>query len=258
MPSDGIEAVLCFLGGYRGFYAQNTLPWTPKHSEKLTQHIDFKSSDITLLRFTFGGDGTLVSEVFEEIRRCGLKVTVAGIPKTIDNALQYFSCHVIDKSFGFGTVVEEANELLMQHTMKQKALIIVLNHSCISKVLVIIIAEGAGQDLLTECMRTMDQQDAWGNNLLRDVDLWISQKIKEHFSKWQNMAIKLKYTDPKYMVLAIPSNASDNVYCILLAHSAILVDMAGYTGFTVGPVNGKHAYIPIHVVFMLISLGADL
>ena len=47
------------------------------------------------------------------------------------------------------------------------------------------------------------------------------------------------------MVLAIPSNASDNVYCILLAHSAILVDMAGYTGFTVGPVNGKHAYIPI-------------
>ncbi|KAK3220010.1 hypothetical protein Dsin_013980 [Dipteronia sinensis] len=70
-------------------------------------------------------------------------------------------------------------------------------------------------------MRTMDQQDAWRNNLLQDVDLWISQKIQ------QKMAIKLKYTDRTYMILSIPSNASDNVYCILLAHNAINVDMAG-------------------------------
>lgn len=49
------------------------------------------------------------------------------------------------------------------------------------------------------------------------------------------------------MIRAIPSNASDNVYCTLLAHSAIHGAMAGYTGFTVGPVNGRHAYIPFHV-----------
>lgn len=53
--------------------------------------------------------------------------------------------------------------------------------------------------------------------------------------------------DPTYMIRAIPSNASDNVYCTLLAHSAIHGAMAGYTGFTVGPVNGRHAYIPFHV-----------
>uniref|UniRef100_A0A7C9CEQ9 6-phosphofructokinase n=1 Tax=Opuntia streptacantha TaxID=393608 RepID=A0A7C9CEQ9_OPUST len=47
------------------------------------------------------------------------------------------------------------------------------------------------------------------------------------------------------MIRAIPANASDNVYCTLLAHSAIHGAMAGYTGFTVGPVNGRHAYIPL-------------
>ncbi|TXG68801.1 hypothetical protein EZV62_003736 [Acer yangbiense] len=59
--------------------------------------------------------------------------------------------------------------------------------------MIIVIAEGTGQDLLTECIRTMDQQDASGNKLLQDIH-------------------------------AIPSNASDNVYCVLLAHSAIHVE----------------------------------
>lgn len=53
--------------------------------------------------------------------------------------------------------------------------------------------------------------------------------------------------DPTYMIRAIPSNASDNVYCTLLAHSAIHGAMAGYCGFTVGPVNVRHCYIPIPV-----------
>jgi 6-phosphofructokinase 1 len=49
------------------------------------------------------------------------------------------------------------------------------------------------------------------------------------------------------MIRAIPSNASDNIYCSLLAQSAVHGAMAGYTGFTVGPVNSRHAYIPIAV-----------
>ncbi|MCH92497.1 6-phosphofructokinase 3-like [Trifolium medium] len=44
--------------------------------------------------------------------------------------------------------------------------------------MVIVIAEGAGQDLLTESMQDVDQQDASGNKLLQDVGLWISHKIK--------------------------------------------------------------------------------
>ncbi|KAK3220008.1 hypothetical protein Dsin_013978 [Dipteronia sinensis] len=142
---------------------------------------------MALIGFTFGGDGTLKGEsaIFKEIRRRGLKVAVAGIPKTINNAFQYFSFHVIDKSFGFDTAVKEANKLLMQHTLKEKALIIELLLSRLIAMyatlssrdvdcclipesqfylegpgghMVIVIAEGARQ-----CMRTMDQQDASGN-----------------------------------------------------------------------------------------------
>lgn len=44
--------------------------------------------------------------------------------------------------------------------------------------MVIVLAEGAGQELLSESMQSMSQQDASGNKLLQDVGLWMSQKIK--------------------------------------------------------------------------------
>ncbi|KAG8076714.1 hypothetical protein GUJ93_ZPchr0006g44434 [Zizania palustris] len=68
--------------------------------------------------------------------------------------------------------------------------------------------------------------------------------FEDHFKK-SKTTINLKYIDPTYMIRAIPSNASDNVYCTLLAHSVVPGAMAGYTGFTVGQVNGRHCYIPI-------------
>ena len=67
-----------------------------------------------------------------------------------------------------------------------------------------------------------------------------------HFVECDNSSLLFVLTDPTYMIRAIPSNASDNVYCTLLAHSAIHGAMAGYS-FTVGMVNGRHAYIPFHV-----------
>ncbi|RZS09697.1 hypothetical protein BHM03_00040802 [Ensete ventricosum] len=126
--------------------------------------------------------------------------------------------------------------------------------------MVIVVAEGAGQDLILKSMQSMDHEDASGNKLLLDVGLWLSQKIKvdfldyidagfclhdhklvvkiltgtfcvlqDHFSSnKKKMSINLKYIDPTYMIRAVPSNASDNVYCTLLAHSAIHGAMAGY------------------------------
>lgn len=49
------------------------------------------------------------------------------------------------------------------------------------------------------------------------------------------------------MIRAIPSNASDNVYCTLLAQSAVHGAMSGFTGFTCGVVNGRHTFIPLNV-----------
>lgn len=41
--------------------------------------------------------------------------------------------------------------------------------------MVIVIAEGAGQELLS---KSKQSTDASGNNLLQDVGIWLSQKIK--------------------------------------------------------------------------------
>ncbi|KAG5540539.1 hypothetical protein RHGRI_020675 [Rhododendron griersonianum] len=240
--------------------------------------------------YIIGGDGTQkgAAVIYEEVRRRGLKVAVAGIPKTIDNDIP-----VIDKSFGFDTAVEEAQRAInaahveaestengvgvvklmgrysgfiaMYATLASRDVDLCLipespfylegegglfefveKRLKESGHMVIVIAEGAGQELLAESLQSADQKDASGNKLLRDVGLWISHKIKEHFAKNHKMDITLKYIDPTYMIRAIPSNASDNVYCTLLAQSAVHGAMAGYTGFTSGLVNGRQTYIPFN------------
>ncbi|KAF4362129.1 hypothetical protein F8388_023981 [Cannabis sativa] len=240
--------------------------------------------------YIIGGDGTQkgASVIFEEIRRRGLKVAVAGIPKTIDNDIP-----VIDKSFGFDTAVEEAqrainaahveaesfeNGIGVVKLMGRHSGFIAMYASIASRDvdcclipespfylegpgglfeyikrrlqenghMVIVVAEGAGQENLSENTRNINQQDASGNKLLQDVGLWLTQKIKDYFSTQEKININLKYIDPTYMIRAIPSNASDNISCTLLAQSAVHGAMAGYTGFTIGPVNGRHAYIPFH------------
>ncbi|KAL0012915.1 hypothetical protein SO802_008023 [Lithocarpus litseifolius] len=73
----------------------------------------------------------------------------------------------------------------------------------------------------------------FGNKILPYVSLRISQNLRS-----------LVY-DPVYMIWAVPSNASNNLCCIPLCttfHGA----RAGYTSFTVGPINRRHAYIPYH------------
>lgn len=300
----GVTRVLGIEGGYRGFYARNTKSLTPKSVNDIHKrggtvlctsrggHDTTKIVDSIEDRginqvYIIGGDGTQrgASVIFEEVRRRGLKVSVIGIPKTIDNDIP-----VIDKSFGFDTAVEEAQRAIdaahveaesAEHgvgvvkLMGRDSGFIALYATLASRDvdcclipespfyldgpgglfeymekrlkenghMVIVIAEGAGQNLLSECMPNMDEKDASGNKLFQDVGLWISQKIKDYF-KQNGWVINLKYIDPTYMIRAIPANASDNVYCTLLAHSAIHGAMAGYTGFTVGPVNSRHAYIP--------------
>ncbi|KAJ6407160.1 hypothetical protein OIU84_010628 [Salix udensis] len=303
----GVSRVLGIEGGYRGFYARNTIALTPKVVNDIHKrggtilgtsrggHDTSKIVDSIQDRginqvYIIGGDGTQkgASVIFEEIRRRGLKVVVAGIPKTIDNDIP-----VIDKSFGFDTAVEEAqrainaahveaesveNGIGLVKLMGRYSGFIAMYATLASRDvdcclipespfyldgegglfeyiekqlkenghMVIVIAEGAGQELLSESKQSRNQQDASGNKLLQDVGLWISHRIKDYFSRQKTMAINLKYIDPTYMIRAVPSNASDNVYCTLLAQSAVHGAMAGYTGFTSGLVNGRQTYIPFY------------
>ncbi|KAM5565599.1 ATP-dependent 6-phosphofructokinase 6 [Rosa sericea] len=303
----GVTKVLGIDGGYSGFYSRNTIELTPRVVNDIHKrggtilgtsrggHDTSKIVDSIHDRginhvYIIGGDGTQkgASVIFEEVRRRGLKVSVVGVPKTIDNDIP-----VIDRSFGFDTAVEEAQRAINAAHVEAESIengiglvklmgrysgFIAMYATLASRDvdcclipespfflegrgglfefiekrlkenghMVIVIAEGAGQDLLSESLQSMNQQDASGNKLLNDVGLWISQRIKDHFARQQKMSINLKYIDPTYMIRAIPSNAADNVYCTLLAQSAVHGAMAGFTGFVVGPVNGRHSYIPFN------------
>lgn len=43
---------------------------------------------------------------------------------------------------------------------------------------VIVLAEGAGQEYVAQEMQVVDGKDASGNKLLLDVGLWLTEKIK--------------------------------------------------------------------------------
>lgn len=302
----GVEDILGIEGGYRGFYSRNTLKLTPKvvndihkrggtvlrtsrgghDTNKIVDNIQDRGINQV---YIIGGDGTQKGAdlIFKEIERRGLRVAVAGIPKTIDNDIA-----VIDKSFGFDTAVEEAQRAINAAHVEVES---VENGIGIVKLMgrysgfiamfatlasrdvdcclipespfylegrgglyefiderlkenghvVIVIAEGAGQDYVAAETCKSNERDASGNRLLLDVGLWLTDKIKTHFMEVKKTAVNMKYIDPTYMIRAIPSNAYDNIYCTLLAQSAVHGAMAGFTGFTVGPVNSRHAYIPI-------------
>ncbi|XP_028770179.1 ATP-dependent 6-phosphofructokinase 3-like [Neltuma alba] len=114
--------------------------------------------------------------------------------------------------------------------------------------MVILVAEGAGQDLVSQSIQSVQKQDASGNKLLlQDVGLRISQRIKDHFAKHSTMRMNLKYIGlSTSMIRAIPNNASDNMYFTLLAQSVVHGAIAGYTGYTSGLTNGRQTYIPFY------------
>ncbi|KAL2540027.1 ATP-dependent 6-phosphofructokinase 4 [Abeliophyllum distichum] len=302
----GVDDILGIQGGYRGFYSKNTINLTPKmvndihkrggtflqtsrgghDTNKIVDNIQDRGINQV---YIIGGDGTQkgAAAIYKEVEKRGLRVAVAGIPKTIDNDIA-----VIDKSFGFDTAVEEAQRAINAAHVEVESVengvgivklmgrysgFIAMHATLASRDvdcclipespfylegqgglfefveqrlkenghIIIVLAEGAGQDYVAQSMHAVDEKDASGNRLLLDSGLWLTQKIKDHFTNVQKMAINMKYIDPTYMIRAIPSNASDNIYCTLLAQSAVHGAMAGYTGFTVGPVNSRHAYIPI-------------
>lgn len=114
---------------------------------------------------------------------------------------------------------------------------------------VIVVAEGAGQELIPRNDAEKQERDESGNLVLLDVGGWLKSELKKWWSrKHPNELFTVKYIDPTYMVRAVPANATDNTYCTLLAHSAIHGVMAGYTGFVSGPINGNYAYIPLEEV----------
>jgi 6-phosphofructokinase 1 len=105
---------------------------------------------------------------------------------------------------------------------------------------VIVVAEGAGQELL----ESVGEMDLSGNKKLADIGPFIKEEIAAHMNS-KGTPASLKYVDPTYMVRATPANAADNILCLQLAHDAVHAAFAGYTNFMSGQVNGKSVIIPL-------------
>ena len=231
--------------------------------------------------FAIGGDGTLrgAQAISEEIGCRGLKISVIGIPKTIDNDISY-----LDKSFGFETAVAEArtsiyaahveaegarNGIGLVKLMGRESGFIAahatlansdVNFCLVPEVpftmeaflsalaerlerrrhAVIVVAEGAGQDLLGKT----GERDASGNARLTDIGIFLRDQINAHFKK-AGVKIVLKYIDPSYTIRSRPANSHDSVFCLLLGHCAVHAGMTGRTNMVVGYWNGEFTHVPI-------------
>ncbi|KAF5943502.1 hypothetical protein HYC85_017579 [Camellia sinensis] len=307
----GVREIFGVKSGYRGFYSGGEpVPLNPKlvHNwhkrggtaletsrggfdlDKIVNAIQHRGFNQI---YIIGGDGTMrgAVKIFDEIHRRKLNVGVVGIPKTVDNDIG-----IIDKSFGFQTAVEMAQQAinaahveaesavngiglvkLMGRSTGHIALHATLSSRDVDCCLVpendfylegkgglfeflehrlkqnghavLVVAEGAGQDMIPRTDAQKEERDESGNLVFLDVGGWLKSELKKWWYRdHPDELFTVKYIDPTYMIRAVHANATDNIYCTLLAHSAIHGIMAGYTGFVPGPINGNYAYIPVEEV----------
>ncbi|MEO8351780.1 MAG: ATP-dependent 6-phosphofructokinase [Chthoniobacteraceae bacterium] len=107
---------------------------------------------------------------------------------------------------------------------------------------VIVVAEGAGQELL----KGSEERDASGNARYGDIGLFLKDRINRFFRD-RKIEVNLKYIDPSYIIRSVPANAQDTVYCSQLAQHAVHAAMAGKTGMLVGRWHGAFVHLPISI-----------
>jgi 6-phosphofructokinase 1 len=105
---------------------------------------------------------------------------------------------------------------------------------------VIVVAEGAGADLLPDA----EERDASGNIRHGDIGIFLRDAIKAHFAA-RGVDINLKYIDPSYTIRSVPANAHDSAFCLLLGYNAAHAGMAGRTDLVMGTWKGEFTHVPI-------------
>ncbi len=262
-----------------------TVLGTSRGPQDPTVMVDFLRDQGIDVLLCVGGDGTQrgAHAIAEEVRRRGLRIAVVGIPKTIDNDIEY-----CDPSFGFNTAVAEAQRVidcahaeakgarngigLVKLMGRESGFIAAaatvasqeVNFVLIPEVpivlegpggllatlrqrmlrrhhAVIVVAEGAGQDLFGT---VTEERDASGNIRFQDIGPWLKQRIVEYFQE-HGPAVEVKYFDPSYLVRSVPANAQDDILCDQFARRAVHAAMAGKTDVMVGHMAGTFALVPL-------------
>jgi 6-phosphofructokinase 1 len=231
--------------------------------------------------FVIGGDGTLrgAHAISAEAARRGLKISVVGVPKTIDNDVSY-----VQKTFGFETAVSEGRRATYAANSEAEAarngiglvklmgrdsgfiaaysvlVVSQVNFCLIPEVpftmprlleelkfrlehrghAVIVVAEGAGQNLVA----SSDERDPSGNVKYGDIGVFLRDRITSHFREI-GMPVTLKYIDPSYAIRSVPATPHDSAFCLLLGQNAVHAGMSGRTDMVVGFWHHRFTHVPI-------------
>jgi 6-phosphofructokinase 1 len=235
--------------------------------------------------FTIGGDGTQrgAHAIHEEIVKRGLSIGVVGIPKTIDNDINW-----VDKTFGFETSVEIARQAITAANTEAESAIngiglvkLMGRDSGFIAAAAAIAAHDVNYVLVPEVPFELEGEkglfaslerrlsrrghavivvaegagqelmaptealfDKSGNKLPQDIGTFLRDKITAHLRS-RNIDHQLKYIDPSYIIRAAPANGADTIFCTALGHNAVHAAMAGKTDMIVGSWNGQLTHVPI-------------
>lgn len=237
--------------------------------------------------FMIGGDGTMraASGIVAEIARRNLRISVIGIPKTIDNDINFIS-----QSFGFETAVYKATEAiqcahvealgamngvgLVKLMGRESGFIAAhatlslkeVNFVLIPEVRFSLHGEGGLLPALEKRLRSRahavivvaegagqhllegtGETDASGNPILGDIATLLRTEIKRYCDE-RSLPYSLKYIDPSYIIRSVPANANDRVYCGFLGQHAVHAAMAGRTGMVVSKLMDRYVHLPLDLV----------
>jgi len=107
---------------------------------------------------------------------------------------------------------------------------------------VIVVAEGAGQDLAA---RTQEgARDASGNLKLGDIGVYLRETLEAGFQRLKR-PVTIKYIDPSYMIRSLPADAFDAELSLALGQHAVHAALAGRTDMMVGYWNGHFTHVPL-------------
>ena len=235
--------------------------------------------------FCVGGDGSLrcAGEIADECQRRGLNISVIGVPKTIDNDLQF-----VGRSFGFETSVATAADIIgLAHVeakgtpngvglvklMGRDSGFIAAYASVANPVVNFCLvpemkftldgpngllaalerrfATGKGHAVVVvaegagqDLIVGESAKDASGNVLKKDIGVYLKGRISAHF-KEKGIESSVKYFDPSYTIRLVPARGTDAIKCYLLARNAVHAAMAGRTNCVVGNVGESYTLVPI-------------
>ena len=237
--------------------------------------------------FVIGGDGSMraMSSIVNEINNRNLRISVIGIPKTIDNDISFIS-----QSFGFETAVFKATEaILCAHTealgykngvglvklmgrdsgfiaahatlaLKEVNFVLVPEvpfaldgeHGLLNQLAQRLVSRKHAVIVVAEgagqhLMPRDNHTDASGNAILGDVAELLKKSIKEYMGS-HDIPYSLKYIDPSYIIRSVPANANDRVYCGFLGQGAVHAAMCGRTNMLVAKLMDRYVHLPLELV----------